>query len=458
MGNHTMDGEMIRVSCAALLTLFLAVPPANGEAKFSHVVIIVQENRSPDNLFGSRPDFEPGVDIRASGLDSEHQTVSFSPVPLAGCYDLGHTHRSFQQAYNNGAMDGENKVLVTAKAGCLVGLSPQYRYVDNSSGTVQPYFDLATHYGFANRMFQTNQGPSFPAHQFLISGTSAPADESDLFAAENPTGAFDGCASGPSGLVQMIAPDGALSTMYPCFNRATLIDLFEGAGITWRYYTESAKSIWAAPNSISSLCDAQTVKGKLQCTGSAWSNVILKPARVLTDIAGCNLADVLWVTPTGQNSDHPSIDTGGGPSWVASIVNTIGNSKCGYWQNTAILIMWDDWGGWSDHAPPPQIGQSNGWGKSYVYGFRVPLIVVSSFTPAGYVSNVNHDFGSVLRFVERNFGLGLIGPGNWADSYADDLMDFFPLRRPNPFIAIPAQYDADHFINSTEEPTDPDDD
>jgi phospholipase C len=139
-------------------------------------------------------------------------------------------------------------------------------------------------------------------------------------------------------------------------------------------------------------------------------------------------------------------------------VNAIGNSKCGYWQNTAILIIWDDWGGWSDHVPPPQIGQSNGWGKSYVYGFRVPLIVVSAFTPAGYVSNVNHDFGSVLRFVERNCGLGLIGPGIWADSYADDLMDFFPLRRPNPFIATPAPHDADYFVNSTEEPTDPDDD
>jgi len=88
----------------------------------------------------------------------------------------------------------------------------------------------------------------------------------------------------------------------------------------------------------------------------------------------------------------------------------------------------------------------------------VPLIVVSAFTPAGYVSNANHDFGSVLKFVETNFGLGLIGPGIWADSYADDLMDFFPLRTPNWFRAIPARYDADYFINSTDAPTDPDDD
>src|SRR5580700_10639654 len=131
-----MDGKMIRVSCAVLLTLLIAVSPATAGTKFSHVVIIVQENRSPDNLFGSRPDFEPGVDIRASGLNSEHQIIGFSPVSLAGCYDLGHSHRSFEQAYDSGAMDGENKVAVTAKAGCLVGLNPQYRYVDNSRGTV----------------------------------------------------------------------------------------------------------------------------------------------------------------------------------------------------------------------------------------------------------------------------------------------------------------------------------
>ena len=418
----------------------------------------MQENRSPDNLFGSNPDFEPKVDIQASGTNSGRQIVPFAPVPLAGCYDLSHSHRSFQLAYDSGAMDGEDKVQVTAMAGCQVGLNPQYRYVDNSSTTIQPYFDLAIQYGFANRMFQTNQGPSFPAHQFLISGTSAPNNDSDLFAANNPAGGFYGCASGPAALEEMIAPDGSYSLMFPCFERFSLIDLLEGAEITWRYYAASANSIWAAPNSISSLCAVETVKGKLQCTGSAWSNVILKPSRVLTDIAGCNLANVAWVTPTGQNSDHPSINTGGGPSWVASIVNAIGNSTCGYWQNTAILILWDDWGGWSDHVPPPQIGQNNGWGKSYVYGFRVPLIVVSAFTPAGYVSDVNHDFGSVLRFVETNFGLGLIGPGIWADSYADDLMDFFPLVRPRHFSPIPAAYDADYFIHSTDTPTDPDDD
>ena len=93
-----------------------------------------------------------------------------------------------------------------------------------------------------------------------------------------------------------------------------------------------------------------------------------------------------------------------------------------------------------------------------MYGFRVPLLVVSAYTPSGYVSNSNHDFGSFLHFAESNFGLGLIGPGTYADSYADDLMEFFPLTTPRSFTTIPTKRNALHFINSTEPLTDPDDD
>jgi phospholipase C len=426
---------------------------------FSHIVIVDQENRTPDNIFGSNPNFEPGVDIATSGLNSAGQTVPLTPVALANCYDLGHAHIAFTTAYNNGAMNGSDKVGVSPAPGCTLGPNPQYGYVDNSGGVVQPYFDLATQYGFANRMFQTNQGPSFPSHQFIISGTSAPTTTSTLFAAENQQGG-SGCTSPPSAYVLLIDSAGdENSQTFPCFDHPTIVDLLEPAGLTWRYYaTPSDSWVWNGPQAILGLCNPQTVDGVLACSGNEWANVIPTPASVLTDIQNCNLANVSWVTPTGQNSDHPEINTGGGPSWVASIVNAIGTSQCGYWQNTAILITWDDWGGWYDHVPPPRIGQSNGWGAGYVYGFRVPLLVVSAYTPAGYVSGANHDFGSILRFVETTFGLGLIGPGNWADSYADDLMDFFPLSSPRSFTSISSQYDAAHFINDKEPPTDPDDD
>jgi phospholipase C len=122
------------------------------------------------------------------------------------------------------------------------------------------------------------------------------------------------------------------------------------------------------------------------------------------------------------------------------------------------LITWDDWGGWYDHVPPYRIGQDNGWGTGYTYGLRVPLLVVSADTPAGFVDNANHDFGSVLNFIETNFGLGLIGPGTYADAYADNLGAFFSLTSPRSFLSIASPHNAQYFIEHPAPLVNPDDD
>ena len=168
---------------------------------------------------------------------------------------------------------------------------------------------------------------------------------------------------------------------------------------------------------------------------------------MLTDIANGQLPAVSWVIPNGQASDHPVGTDGSGPSWVASIVNAIGSSP--YWSNTAIFIAWDDWGGWYDHVAPTVI-------NSYEYGFRVPLIVVSPFAKPGYISHVTHDFGSILKFIEKVYNLPSLG---YADAPADDLSDCFNFNQtPLTFQTIAAQFDASHFLNDTRPPGDPDDD
>jgi phospholipase C len=415
-----------------LLGLLFSSIVALAQARpFEHIIIIVQENRSIDNLFGANPTFEPGVDIQTVYTTNTGQTYQSSAIPLANCYDLGHGHSNFVKEYANGAMNGFG---VSTSAGCNVGANPAVRFVQQSD--VQPYFDIATAYGWANRMFQTNEGASFAAHQFLLSGTSSPTETSDLFAADNPTRGRGGCIGPADSYIWLINPNGTETTnMFPCFERPTLTDLLNAADITWKWYAPNAKSIWTAPDAVQHMC----VPKNGVCTGSDFKNVILKPTQITTDINNCNLASVVWVNPSSQYSDHPKSNNGTGPSWVASIVNAVGSSTCGYWKNTAVLITWDDWGGWWDHVPPPQIGQQNGWGANYVYGFRVPLLVVSAYTPAGYVDNGNHDFGSILRFVENNFGLSLIGPGYYADSYADDLSSFFPKSNPRTFVQINAK-------------------
>jgi phospholipase C len=425
--------------------------------KIQHVVIIFQENRTLDNLFHDPVLIANGADIASSGLNSSGTVVPLVSEPLGVNYDLGHEHSAFVAMYDGGKMDGANEVPCTPNVGSCPQ-NPQYMYVQASD--VAPYFQLAEQYTFGDRMFQTNEGPSFPAHQFILSGTSAPSATSNLFAAENPNGA--GCAAPPGSLVALIDPNGKeSSTMYPCFEHPTLSDELEAQGLNWRYYAPSAGSIWTAPNAIQHICgpNAQPPNATA-CVGSEWTNNVIlytsgNPDPILTDISNNQLAAVSWVIPSGKNSDHPGFaDNTGGPSWVATIVNAIGSSP--YWSNTAIIITWDDWGGWYDHVAPTVIDNGTSWGSGYVYGFRVPLIVVSPYAKPAYISHVTHDFGSILHFIETTFGLASLG---YADAFADDLSDCFNFdQTPLQFQTISAPQGAEFFLNDHRPPTDPDDD
>src|SRR5580693_314389 len=491
--------------------------------KFQHIIVVVQENRTPDNLFGSNPTFETGVDL---------QTPSAGPWCLGACFDPGHRHSDWESQYQQpkqacpGTM---GKGLCTAQATCNgqtgqqmpVPSCPQQTYVSGTydNSVVAPYFDIAEKYGFANYFFQTNEGPSMPAHQFLFSGTSAPngvvgQHYYNYFQAENTVNdSVAGCTAPPSVSVELIDPSGTEdASVYPCFTHNSLPTLLDAASpsVTWRYYANESWAIWNAPNAIYNICmpldGSQTI-----CTGSDYiNNDILNPSQVLHDLGAvnhqeCNLKQVSWVIPNGDRSDHPGLITGkqnssteveGGPSWVADIINTLGNDpgQCGYWNNTAVFIVWDDWGGFYDHvAPFKVVNDGKSWGSGYVYGFRVPFLVVSAYTGtlnqngtySGYVSGTPgqggktfpyvHDFGSILAFIENNFlgsgQIGQINPGyQFADAFAPDflarplhvpLADFFTLTLPRLFqaITLPAGApSATDFINYNGPILDPDND
>lgn len=535
-----------------------AQDPTNTQGTIQHVIVVVQENRTVDNLFGSNPSFEGGVNIASSGKKQGGTNVPLTSVVLYGCYDLGHTHSDFVDMYDGGNMDGADNESVHPGSGCTPGSDPPYRYADNSSTTspaneVQPYFDIAKEFGFANYMFQTNQGPSFPAHQFIFSGTSAPVYNDgdsgqfwEWFAAENPQVNGVGVGS-PTGCLGAVTPylntvlqinpsnsesagwsnstlfSGTSGAGYPCYNHNTIATVLDPAGVTWKYYTNDSKSIWTAPNAIQSICNPSAAGGPCStASGSDWNNVVTEstvnghPARILEDIKNCALPKVAFVTPDGAWSDHAGCATGTscntqalGPSWVAAIVNGIGQGMTGstcntssnpiYWKNTVILITWDDWGGWYDHVLPPSAagyvgGGTNG--EQYVYGFRVPLLVVSAYSPkAGYVSGgasgssvtacpslpnrkYCHDFGSILNFIEYVFGsngvpLGTIGSSSYeyADYYAMDsqaacgtqcpysLSDFFKFSAPpTTFTPISAPDNSSYFLTYTGTPQEPDND
>jgi phospholipase C len=425
------------------------IPPAtqaavkpNGltKGKVSHVVIIVQENRTPDNLFQGLK----GADIQSYALNSAGQKVALQPVSLKAPYDVDHEHRAYAIESDSGAMNGfnlEHSSTCKRPTGCPKIDVAAYGYVPSKE--TGPYFAMARQYAFGDHMFQTNEGPSFPAHQYLISGTSTVTQSSTLRAAENPftpqqkyTG---GCDSPAGSLALLIDANGEeLQETYPCYDRTTLMDLIAGKGLTWRYYEwKTGPGLWNAPDAIRHLQQSSQFK----------SEVVAPPSQVITDISNGQLASVVWVTPTARASDHANITNGTGPSWVASVVNAVGESR--YWDNTVIFVVWDDWGGWTDHVSPPVY-------NSYELGFRVPVIVISPYSKKGYISRVQHEFGSILKFTEEAFDLGSLGS---TDVRSDDFADCFQFaHKPRAFKKIPAPLGAAYFLHEPVGNEPPDDD
>jgi phospholipase C len=389
-------------------------PRPAAASPIKHIIVIIQENRTPDNLFqGLR-----GADIASSGLNSKGQTIPLHAVPLEARYDMSHAHASFVTEFDGGKMDGFN--LDNSSSQCSYKPTCAYGYVPQSEA--QPYLDMASQYAFGDRMFQSNQGPSFPAHQYLISGTSTTVERGPLRAADNPyrldRANGGGCDAPAQTLVDTIDATGKIGNpVYPCFERNTLGDLLDAKTLSWRYYQmELGVGLWHAYDAIRHIR-----------FGPDYANVVLPSNKILTDIAAGKLANVSWVTPAGINSDHSGNGGKGGPAWVASIVNAMGHSK--YWNDCAIFVVWDDWGGWYDHVKPPVY-------NSYELGIRVPLIIVSPYARTSYVSHTQYEFGSVLKFVEETFGTGSL---NSTDASANSVGDAFNFnQRPRTFVRIRA--------------------
>jgi phospholipase C len=333
---------------------------------------------------------------------------------------------------------------------------------------MQPYYDLIHSYGWANYFFQTDEGSSWPAHQFIFSGTTAVTADEDHAGNMLPDAPQGGCANPATAPYGVVGPNRRyIGTALPCLSHQTLTDLLEAKQLSWRYYGESnppgywpdttTNGIWMAPNSIDHICGSGKSAG--QCRGADYTaHTVFIQSQVLKDIStNCDLANMSWVTPDGEASDHArDVHAVNGPAWVASIVNAVGQSTCknadgsSYWNSTAIIVTWDDWGGWYDHEIPiiepyPQGGTQ--------MGFRVPLIVVSAYTHANLISNKRSDFGSVLRFVEHNFRITQ-GALTFADARsAADLSEFFNLARaPRTFAPIPTAMKAQDFINRYDDP------
>jgi hypothetical protein len=301
VGQHGLGkarDEAIRFVVGFILLLWLGPSPAMAQiALFQHVVVIIQENRTPDNLFrglcthagscSTTPDAAQ-YDIQSRNWlnkDADRGVTQPVPVPLANAYDLNHDHSAFVIQCDRSSKTGPCVMDGAAGVSCAYRCprDPAFGYVDNADGILDPYLNLVRRYGWANYMFQTNQGPSLPAHQFLFGATSAPSasdDAAGTFISENgqgdPSKARAGCASSPNVLIQLIDAKGVEkhdNRVFPCAEHRTVADILDRRSLTWKYYTPGADTIWTAPNLIDHICDAVAQK----CTGlrgepmSTWS-------------------------------------------------------------------------------------------------------------------------------------------------------------------------------------------
>jgi phospholipase C len=456
------------------------LPSAWNEAQsattpIKHVVIVIQENRSFDNLFATFPGADGTKTGKAAAMSptlayackqagmpaiTQPTSVPLTRVSLEGKgfpgsfgadEDLDHIHVGFETERDHGKMDGFDLVGSDADGSGPPSCTYPYQYVDPSE--IAPYWDIAKQYVLADHTFQTQGSGSFTGHQDLIAGgTQISADEALI---DNPTYFPWGCDANKTVRTAIIKRGGKVyryAGPFPCLTYSTLRDLLDAKHVSWKFY--------AMPVSKETGCDHGDTAGiwsafdaiKAVRYSPQWRKNVTRNSTVLfTDISKKQLPAVSWITPDGANSDHPSeyaharcatpgptappVDTG--PSWVAQIVNAVGESA--YWKSTAIVVLWDDWGGFYDHvAPPPPEGWQGG------PGFRVPMLIVSAYAKP-HVDHTVYEFGSILRFVENTWSLGSLGKNDAHSTSIGNAFDF--KMAPRAFQKIPAKYSQSYFLH-----------
>jgi phospholipase C len=402
---------------------------AHKSAKIQHIVIVIQENRSLNDLFYGFP----GARTVGYGYDTANKKIPLKPVGLEAKWDLAHNSKGFLLACNGVGsvpgtdcrMNGFDREQVNCGPGhpCPKITHPQYAYVPQTE--TKPYFEMARQYVLADEMFASDfDASSFVSHQYIIAGQAS--------SAVNYPDTNWGCPGGKSDKVYTVTQSrGFGKQITACFQNTTLADELDTAGISWAYY-----AITINPGKVPGTWSAyQAIKHIY--SGPDWAkDIISPPSQFLTDVSSGKLRSVTWVTPTLANSDHSGYGSKTGPSWVASLVNAVGKSK--YWKSTAILIFWDDYGGWFDPEAPNYLDYDG-------LGLRLPLLVISPYALKGRVSHTHYEHGSLLRFVEDTFGLGRLSASDKRANSLNDCFDFS--QAPRKFVPIPAEYDQSYFLS-----------
>jgi phospholipase C len=374
------------------------LPVPVGIHEIRHVVIIMQENRSFDEYFGTYP----GAEGIPPGVCVPDPATGGCIAPYHDPEDVNHggPHDSvaFEADLAGGAMSGFVAEAEHAQ-GCATAGTPECAtdVMGYKTETDIPnYWAYARNFVLQDHMFEPNKSWSLPQHLFMLSEWSARcALPSEPFSCTN---ALDNPG------FQDTNPEHPLLGPQPNFAWTDMTYLLHRAGVSWRYYIKQGlqpdcadgemrcanppQQGPATPGIWNPLPDFATVREDRQTGNIEDTAAFLAAARSGT------LPAVSWVVPSQPVSEHPTAAVSTGQAYVTGLVNAVMRGPD--WPSTAIFLTWDDWGGFYDHVVPPVI-DGNG------YGFRVPGLVISPYAKQGYVDHqlLSHD--AYNKFIEDDF-------------------------------------------------------
>ncbi len=394
-------------------------------------MFLIKENRTFDHYFGQYPGAE-GVTVGQSmKRNAEGNWVDGGPevplklAPYIQPHDITHGFASGLYSINGGKMNGFN---IIGEGGDLSG------YTQHTRQTLPNYWAYADRFVLADHFFTSMYGPTFPEHLYTVAAQSYGVVDNKTNADTEGSYCDDHLEyTKRFGLEDMSGDDMArvmelednITDEIPdqlvriasefwedtrtCFDIKVLPDLLEKNGISWKYYGRAN----------------QWMNG-LQAIDHVWNGPmrqnIQDPETILADLEKGDLPAVSWlIPPEGSANEHPGVGTNVclGENWTVEYVNAIMESDA--WPSTAIVIVWDDFGGFYDHVPPPHVDIMG-------YGPRTPALIISPWTrrgdnpDGGYIDSTTYEFSSVLRFIEELHGLP---PMTDRDAAADPLSGAF---------------------------------
>jgi phospholipase C len=366
--------------------------PTGSAPKIQHIVFIVKENRSFDEYFGQFP----GANGTKTGTLSNGAIIPLGHTPDQVPHDIGHDWFSGIEVINGGKMD-----LFDINYGGNLG--DYLAFTQMGQQDIPNYWTYAQKFVLADAMFSSLHGPSLPNHLYTIAGQS-----NNVVSIPNlidPTSQGWGCDSVLPTTADFLQNDGSLLAAAPCFDIPTLGDILDAHQITWKYYSGSYGTSGYQLNVYNNIKHIRY--------GQDWSVRMADQSRFNADAQSGSLPTVAWLTPPNETTEHPDYSTCYGENWTVDKINSIMQGPD--WASTAIFLTWDDFGGFFDHAAPPQIDR-------FGLGPRVPMLIISPYAKGGTVVHTQYEFSSVLKFIENRFALPPLGT---RDVTANDMTDAF---------------------------------